>query len=83
MRELTYVARRTVEWREAPDPRLRSDAEAIVEDFYLRALSRSAAAEEREYWLAQLDDESAAARERKLEDFLWSLLSCREFRTNH
>ncbi|WP_045561790.1 zinc-dependent alcohol dehydrogenase [Streptomyces sp. FxanaA7] len=30
MRELTYVARRTVEWREAPDPRLRSDAEAIV-----------------------------------------------------
>ncbi|MDX3644398.1 zinc-dependent alcohol dehydrogenase [Streptomyces sp. MB09-02B] len=30
MRELTYVARRTVEWREAPDPKLRSDAEAIV-----------------------------------------------------
>ncbi|CCK25109.1 dehydrogenase [Streptomyces davaonensis JCM 4913] len=30
MRELTYVARRTVEWREAPDPRLRSDQEAIV-----------------------------------------------------
>ncbi|MFG2745350.1 zinc-binding dehydrogenase [Streptomyces chartreusis] len=30
MRELTYVARRTVEWREAPDPKLRSDGEAIV-----------------------------------------------------
>ncbi|WP_261720370.1 alcohol dehydrogenase catalytic domain-containing protein [Streptomyces sp. FZ201] len=30
MRELTYVARRTVEWREAPDPELRSDQEAIV-----------------------------------------------------
>lgn len=30
MRELTYVARRTVERREAPDPKLRSDAEAIV-----------------------------------------------------
>ncbi|MEU5198059.1 alcohol dehydrogenase catalytic domain-containing protein [Streptomyces scabiei] len=30
MRELTYVARRTVEWREAPDPVLRSDREAIV-----------------------------------------------------
>ncbi|MEV6199621.1 alcohol dehydrogenase catalytic domain-containing protein [Streptomyces sp. NPDC051771] len=30
MRELTYVARRTVEWREAPDPALRSDREAIV-----------------------------------------------------
>lgn len=30
MRELTYVARRTVEWREAPDPVLRSGREAIV-----------------------------------------------------
>ncbi|WP_069769368.1 zinc-binding dehydrogenase [Streptomyces sp. LUP30] len=30
MRELTYVARRAVEWRESPDPRLKSDAEAIV-----------------------------------------------------
>ncbi|MFF3411927.1 zinc-binding dehydrogenase [Streptomyces sp. NPDC002742] len=30
MRELTYVARRTVEWREAPDPKLRSGQEAIV-----------------------------------------------------
>ncbi|MDN0199233.1 alcohol dehydrogenase catalytic domain-containing protein [Streptomyces sp. S.PNR 29] len=30
MRELTYVARHTVEWREAPDPELRSGQEAIV-----------------------------------------------------
>ncbi|ALC18405.1 zinc-binding dehydrogenase [Streptomyces pristinaespiralis] len=30
MRELTYVARRTVEWREAPDPKVRSAGEAIV-----------------------------------------------------
>ncbi|MFH0178004.1 zinc-binding dehydrogenase [Streptomyces cacaoi] len=30
MRELTYVARNTVEWRAAPDPKLRSDQEAIV-----------------------------------------------------
>ncbi|MGW8765149.1 zinc-dependent alcohol dehydrogenase [Streptomyces sp. NPDC055815] len=30
MRELTYVARRTVEWREAPDLRVRSAGEAIV-----------------------------------------------------
>ena len=30
MRELTYVARHTVAWREAPDPGLRSDQEAIV-----------------------------------------------------
>ncbi|SMD25467.1 hypothetical protein [Kibdelosporangium aridum] len=26
MRELTYVARRTVEWREVPDPVVQSDA---------------------------------------------------------
>ncbi|MFI7407783.1 zinc-binding dehydrogenase [Streptomyces sp. NPDC049627] len=30
MRELTYAARHSVEWREAPDPELRSDQEAIV-----------------------------------------------------
>lgn len=30
MRELTYVARRTVEWREVPDPVLESSREAIV-----------------------------------------------------
>ncbi|MFF4272372.1 zinc-binding dehydrogenase [Streptomyces sp. NPDC001536] len=30
MRELTYTGRRTVAWREAPDPELRSDQEAIV-----------------------------------------------------
>src|SRR3954464_14174032 len=30
MRELTYVARRTVEWREGPDPVLESDRDAIV-----------------------------------------------------
>ncbi|MDX3457383.1 alcohol dehydrogenase catalytic domain-containing protein [Streptomyces sp. ME02-8801-2C] len=30
MRELTYVARHTVEWREAPDPEVRSDREAVV-----------------------------------------------------
>jgi threonine dehydrogenase-like Zn-dependent dehydrogenase len=30
MRELTYVARRSVEWREVPDPVLQSDQDAIV-----------------------------------------------------
>ncbi|MEU0246076.1 alcohol dehydrogenase catalytic domain-containing protein [Streptomyces sp. NPDC006235] len=30
MRELTYVAQRTVAWREAPDPRIQADGEAIV-----------------------------------------------------
>ncbi|MDX2522807.1 zinc-dependent alcohol dehydrogenase [Streptomyces europaeiscabiei] len=30
MRELIYIAKRTVEWREAPDPKLHSGGEAIV-----------------------------------------------------
>jgi alcohol dehydrogenase len=30
MRELTFVGRHSVEWREAPDPELQSDQEAIV-----------------------------------------------------
>ncbi|HST84273.1 MAG TPA: alcohol dehydrogenase catalytic domain-containing protein [Kineosporiaceae bacterium] len=30
MRELTYVARQTVEWRDVPDPALQSDQDAIV-----------------------------------------------------
>ncbi len=30
MRELTFVARRTVEWREVPDPRLQSPVDALV-----------------------------------------------------
>jgi threonine dehydrogenase-like Zn-dependent dehydrogenase len=30
MRELTFVARRMVEWRDAPDPRLTSPADALV-----------------------------------------------------
>ncbi|NUP45332.1 MAG: alcohol dehydrogenase catalytic domain-containing protein [Streptomyces sp.] len=30
MRELAYVARHSVQWREAPDPRIQSDGEAIV-----------------------------------------------------
>jgi len=30
MRELTFVARRQVEWRERPDPRLQSPVDALV-----------------------------------------------------
>jgi threonine dehydrogenase-like Zn-dependent dehydrogenase len=30
MRQLTFVARRTVEWRDVPDPRLESPADAVV-----------------------------------------------------
>jgi len=55
----------------------------IVEDLYLRALSREPREEERKHWRSALKAADAAERRRKLEDFAWSLLNCREFVTNH
>lgn len=57
---------------------------AIVEEFTLRALGRPPTGPERSYWRSELDgaadpDERAAI----LEDVVWGLLNCREFRTNH
>jgi hypothetical protein len=60
-----------------------SDA-AIVDEFYLRALGRPAAAGERAFWLGELAGAAAArARRELLEDFVWALLTSREFATNH
>lgn len=58
--------------------------ENIVKEFYLRALSRLPTTKEREHWqkqFASLPDEEP--RGEVFEDFLWSLLTCQEFRTNH
>jgi hypothetical protein len=64
--------------------------DAIVEEFYLRALGRQPRPAEREHWrralgaaaqAANLD--AATARRQALEDFLWGLLTCEEFVTNH
>ncbi|MFQ5733630.1 MAG: DUF1549 domain-containing protein [Planctomycetaceae bacterium] len=52
----------------------------IVEAFYLRALTRKPTAKQAAYWNAQLAAaKTPAERKAVLEDFVWSLLSCREF----
>ena len=56
----------------------------IVRAFYLAALNRHPSAEEQEHWKGKLaslkstDDQGAF-----LEDFVWGLMTCREFVTNH
>jgi hypothetical protein len=54
----------------------------IVCGFYLRALSRPPSHAEAAYWQSQLPM-SAPQRLDALEDFVWSLLVCAEFVTNH
>ncbi len=54
--------------------------EPIVEEFYLRALGRRPRQTERAYWKQKLP-ETGAERRKALEDFLWSLLNCKEFAT--
>jgi hypothetical protein len=56
--------------------------DGIVRDFYLRALSRPPSQAEAAYWQSQLPM-SATQRLDALEDFVWSLLVCAEFVTNH
>jgi hypothetical protein len=59
-------------------------SEEIVEEFYRRALSRPPTAEETQYWRRQLSAATTPQAERELlQDFFWSLLTCREFVTNH
>jgi len=55
----------------------------IVTEFYLRALSRKPTTKELAFWQQQLGkSKTKSDRQQALEDFLWSLLSCREFRSN-
>ncbi|MEW4486785.1 DUF1553 domain-containing protein [Thalassoglobus sp. JC818] len=62
---------------------LRSEdsTEAIIEEFYLRALGRVPSDKEWSFWRDELKD-SSNPRE-FLEDVVWSLCTCQEFRTNH
>jgi hypothetical protein len=55
----------------------------IVDDFYLRALSRWPSDSEQELWQRELSGVEHAERTQRLEDFVWSLLNCEEFTTNH
>jgi hypothetical protein len=60
-----------------------SDAE-LVEEFYLRALGRSPDANERAFWAKNLTGARREDERREaFEDFLWGLLTSREFTTNH
>ncbi len=54
----------------------------IVTRFYRLSLCRDPSSVEREFWQQKLGASDDEDRE-VLEDFLWSLLTCREFVTNH
>ena len=58
-------------------------ADPIVERFYLKSLSRFPSRQERAFWKKQFSGSRPAELQNRLEDFVWSLLSCEEFRTNH
>jgi len=59
-----------------------ADDAQLVEEFYLRALSRPPRPDEATYWGEQLG-KHPDARIGLFEDFVWSLLNSREFLTNH
>ena len=54
---------------------------AIIDEFYMVALGRHPTIQERNYWKRQL--ETVDKKEAFLEDFVWGLLTSREFVTNH
>ncbi len=57
--------------------------EQIVDEFFQRALGRKPSFDELYRWRDRVADENADERQRKLEDFVWSLLSSRPFMCNH
>lgn len=58
--------------------------EKLVEQFYLLALSRRPTSDEAAYWQSQFSVANTDAEFRTVaEDFVWGLLTCREFATNH
>jgi hypothetical protein len=52
----------------------------VIEEYYLRTLSRLPTEDELTFWRGKL---GGTSRHKKCEDFAWSLLSSREFVTNH
>jgi hypothetical protein len=55
-------------------------ADRLIDELYLRILSRPATARERVFWQTEL---SRGDRSERALDLAWALLSCREFATNH
>ena len=64
--------------------RIRSGAttKQIVQEFYERALTRKPTKAETAFWNKELNVSDLTERRKRLEDFLWSLLTSSEFRMN-
>ena len=58
-----------------------STANLVIREFYVAALSRRPTAAEAKHWEQQL--EKADDVRHFLEDFVWGLMTCQEFVTNH
>lgn len=54
----------------------------IIQHFYQAALTRSPTAQELAFWIDTIDSDKND-RQQPLEDFVWALLTCKEFTTNH
>jgi len=57
----------------------KASTKELIEEYYLRTLSRLPSEEEQAFWQKQLGGDSRVER---CTDFAWSLLSCREFVNN-
>ncbi len=55
----------------------------LIESFYLLSLSRRPSMAEQHEWLERIKTTNSNERRARLEDFLWALLNCKEFTTNH
>jgi hypothetical protein len=56
----------------------------IIEELYLRTLSRFPDQREQDFWIRQLASSATVGEKQQLvEDLLWALLNSREFATNH
>ncbi len=60
----------------------KSDSQ-IVKAFYLRAFSRTPTLVEQEKWESKLASKDESDCRERLEDFVWAILSSREFMENH
>ena len=59
------------------------DNRSLIVEFYQRALSRLPTDEELIFWQSEFSATDASTRTHVAEDFLWAILTSREFVTNH
>lgn len=55
----------------------------IINQLVFSALTRPATSREQKTWTQRIESGSAKERAERCQDFLWALLNCREFTTNH